>query len=105
MRQPNDANATLALLSPLIGLRGNYAGRSLELVDVLADGPQAVLLESGAEPGIRVDQYGIPKHREPPIFSIPVFSELEPDAHPVLLALLPLETLEALRSLIPTNRR
>ena len=94
------AREAVELLAPLIGIRGRYGGRVLELVEVLAEGPQVALLDTSSGPGIQANQYGDPLTRQPRILTLPVVSEIEEDAHPVLRALLPDKTLTELRRLI-----
>jgi hypothetical protein len=88
------------LLQPFIGIRGRHAGQTLELVDVLEDGPMVALLDASASPRIQTNQFGDPLTRQPRILTIPVLSEIEADAHPVLRSLLPEAVLEKLRALI-----
>jgi len=88
------------LLTPLIGIRGHYAGHRLELVEVLAEGPQVALLDTSSGPRIQTNQYGDPLTRQPRILTLPVVSTVEADAHPVLRALLPDAILGELRQLI-----
>jgi len=94
------AREVVELLAPLIGIRGRYGARMLELVEVLAEGPQVALLDTSSVPGIQANQYGDPLSRQPRILTVPVVSEVEADAHPVLRALLPEKTLAELRQLI-----
>ena len=94
------AQEMVQLLAPLIGIRGRYGGRVLELVEVLAEGPQVALLDTSSSPGIQANQYGDPLTRQPRILTLPVVSEVEADVHPVLRALLPEKTLAELRHLI-----
>lgn len=98
------AEATVRLLHPLIGIRGRHAGQTLELVEVLEDGPMVALLDASAAPRIQTNQFGDPLARHSRILTIPVFSEIEPDAHPVLRSLLPEPILENLRALIHAHR-
>jgi hypothetical protein len=88
------------LLSPLIGIQGRVAGRMLELIEVLAEGPRVALLDTTSAPEIRVTQYGDPLSRQPRVLTLPVISETEADAHPVLRSLLPEPVLHDLRQLI-----
>ena len=88
------------LLQPLIGIRGRHAGQTLELVEVLEDGPMVALLDASTSPRIQTNQFGDPLTRQPRILTIPVLSEIEVDAHPVLRSLLPEAVLEELRALI-----
>jgi hypothetical protein len=88
------------LLAPLIGIRGQYGGRVLELVEVLAEGPRVALLDTSSAPRIQTNQYGDPLTRQQRVMTLPVVSEVENDVHPVLLALLPEAILSELRQLI-----
>ncbi|TVP84073.1 MAG: ATPase [Thioalkalivibrio sp.] len=88
------------MLEPLIGIRGQYGNRVLEIVDVLEDGPQVAVLDASSGPHIQPNQYGDPLTRQQRILTLPVFSEIEGDAHPVLRALLPDAILSELRRLI-----
>ena len=108
---PQDAAATEAppglwardvvdLLVPLIGIRGYFDGRALELIDVLTEGPQVALLDASSAPRIQANQYGDPLTRQPRVLTLPVVSAVEADAHPVLRALLPEAILEELRQRI-----
>jgi hypothetical protein len=97
------ADGAVRLLHPLIGIRGRHGGRTLELVEVLADGPRVALLDTTSAPGIQTNQYGDPLTRQPRILTLTVVSELEADAHPVLRSLLPEAVLEELRALIDTH--
>jgi len=99
-RASDAAREAVRLLEPLIGIRGQYGNRVLELVDVLEDGPQVAVLDASSGPRIQTNQYGDPLTRQPRILTLPVFSEIEADAHPVLRALLPDAILSALRQLI-----
>ena len=92
------------LLRPLIGLRARVEGRTLELLEVLAEGPSVALMDTTSTPRIRVDQYGGPLSRQPRILTIPILSEVEADAHPVLCALLPDTVLRELREMIRISR-
>jgi hypothetical protein len=94
------AGDAVELLAPLIGIRGQYAGRVLELVEVLADGPRVALLDISSAPHIQTNQYGDPLTRQPRILTLAVVSEVEPDVHPVLRALLPVTIVAELRQLI-----
>ena len=94
------AEEAVRLLQPLIGIRGRHAGQTLELVEVLEDGPMVALLDASASPRIQTNQFGDPLTRQPRILTIPVLSEVEADAHPVLRSLLPEAVLEELRALI-----
>jgi hypothetical protein len=98
------AEEAVRLLQPLIGIRGRHAGQTLELVEVLDDGPMVALLDASASPRIQTNQFGDPLTRQPRILTIPVLSEIEADAHPVLRSLLPEAILEELRSLIQAHR-
>jgi hypothetical protein len=93
------------LLQPLIGIRGRHAGQTLELVEVLEDGPMVALLDASASPRIQTNQFGDPLTRQPRILTIPVLSEIEADAHPVLRSLLPEAVLEQLRASIRAHHR
>jgi hypothetical protein len=88
------------LLRPLIGMRARVQGRTLELLEVLAEGPCVALMDTTSSPRIRVDQYGGPLSRQPRILTIPILSAVEGDAHPVLRALLPDTVLRELRDMI-----
>lgn len=92
------------LLEPLIGIRGRHSGRLLELVDVLRDGPAVALMDRSAAPCIQTNQYGDPVTRQARVVTLPVVSELEADAHPVLRSLLPEGVLEELRASIVACR-
>lgn len=94
------AIAAVRLLSPLVGIQGRFEGRTLELIEVLEDGPRVALMEITATPGIRVNQYGNALSRQPRILTVPVVSGIDADAHPALRALLPEAVLEPLRALI-----
>ncbi|TVP82231.1 ATPase [Thioalkalivibrio sp.] len=94
------AEEAVRLLQPLIGIRGRHAGQTLELVEVLEDGPMVALLDASASPRIQTNQFGDPLTRQARILTIPVLSEIEPDAHPVLRSLLPEAVLKELRALI-----
>ncbi len=98
------AEAAVRLLQPLIGIRGRHASQTLELVEVLEEGPMVALLDASASPRIQTNQFGDPLTRHSRILTIPVFSEIEPDAHPVLRSLLPESVLENLRALIHAHR-
>ncbi|AGA33639.1 ATPase [Thioalkalivibrio nitratireducens DSM 14787] len=95
---PRPRNA-VTLLTPLIGIRGRFQGRTLELVEVLADGPQVALLDLSSTPGIQANQYGDPLSRQPRTLTIPVVSPIDDDIHPALRELLPEAILLQLRSL------
>jgi hypothetical protein len=97
------ADGAVRLLHPLIGIRGRHGGRTLELVEVLADGPRVALLDTTSAPGIQANQYGDPGARQLRIVTLTVVSELEADAHPVLRSLLPESVLEELRVLIDAH--
>jgi len=98
------AGRAVSLLQPLIGIRGRHAGQTLELVEVLEDGPMVALLDASASPRIQTNQFGDPLTRQSRILTLPVFSEIEADAHPVLRSLLPEAVLEELRALIHAHR-
>ncbi|MBS0002629.1 MAG: hypothetical protein KFF45_06100, partial [Thioalkalivibrio sp.] len=100
MRADGSAREAVRLLEPLIGVRGQYGDRTLELVEVLVEGPQVAVLDATSGPSIQTNQYGDPLTRQPRILTLPVFSEIEADAHPVLRALLPDTILVELRRLI-----
>lgn len=100
MKPPTLNRDAVRLLSPLIGIQGRVAGRMLELIDVLAEGPRVALLDTTSPPEIRATQYGDPMSRQPRVLTLPVISETEPDAHPVLRSLLPASVLHDLRQLI-----
>ncbi len=99
-RAGDSAREAVRLLEPLIGVRGQYGERTLELVEVLAEGPHVAVLDASSGPRIQTNQYGDPLTRQPRILTLPVFSEIEADAHPVLRALLPDAILAELRRLI-----
>ena len=105
MSESSLAEAVVRLLHPLIGIRGLHAGQTLELVEVLEDGPMVALLDASASPRIQTNQFGDPLTRHSRILTIPVFSEIEPDAHPVLRSLLPEAILEELRALVHAQDR
>ncbi len=94
------AEEAVRLLQPLIGIRGRHAGQTLELVEVLEDGPMVALLDASASPRIQTNQFGDPLTRQARVITIPVLSEIEADAHPVLRSLLPDAVLGELRALI-----
>ncbi|MCA1790339.1 MAG: ATPase [Thioalkalivibrio sp.] len=94
------AEGAVRLLQPLIGIRGRHAGQTLELVEVLDDGPMIALLDASTAPRIQTNQFGDPLTRQPRILTIPVFSKIEADAHPVLQSLLPEAVLDELRALL-----
>lgn len=100
MRPGHLARNVVHLLTPLIGIRGQYAGKVLELVEVLAEGPQVALLDTTSAPRIQTNQYGDPLTRQPRILTLPVVSDVEADAHAVLRALLPERTLAELRQIL-----
>lgn len=97
---PPAAREAARLLEPLIGIRGQYGDRVIELFDVLEDGPQVAVLDASSGPRIQTNQYGDPLTRQHRILTLPVFSEIEADVHPVLRALLPDAILSELRQLI-----
>jgi hypothetical protein len=99
------AEEAVRLLQPLIGIRGRHAGHTLELVEVLEDGPMVALLDASTSPRIQTNQFGDPLTRQPRILTIPVRSEIEADAHPVLRSLLPEAVLEELRALLHAHHR
>lgn len=94
--KPIPSEMAVHLLQPLIGIRGRHRGRTLELIEVLADGPSVALMDI-ATTDIQTNQYGDALTRQPPVFTVPVFSEIEADAHPVLRSILPDSVLIALR--------
>lgn len=100
MNPPTLNRDAVRLLSPLIGIQGRVAGRMLELIDVLAEGPRIALLDTTSPPEIRATQYGDPVSRQPRVLTLPVISETEADVHPVLRSLLPAPVLHDLRQLI-----
>lgn len=90
------AEQAVRLLQPLIGIRGRHRGRTLELIEVLADGPSVALMDT-ATAHIQANQFGDALTRQSPIFTVPVVSEIEADAHPVLRSILPDSVLMELR--------
>ena len=100
MNTPRLNREAVRLLSPLIGIQGRVSGRMLELIEVLAEGPRVAFLDTSSAPQIRATQYGDPLSRQPRVLTLPVISETEADAHPVLRSLLPAPVLHDLRRLI-----
>lgn len=99
------AEQAVRLLQPLIGIRGRHRGRTLELIEVLSDGPSVALMDTGTAHNIQANQFGDALTRQSPIFTVPVVSEIEADAHPVLRSILPDSVLLELRVAIaaPAN--
>lgn len=89
------------LLCPLVGLRGEVDGKVVELVDILDEGPGGqpgiALMEAGIDRSIQTNQYGDPLSRHSRVRTLPLMSEVEPDLHPVLRALIPEDVLRRCR--------
>ncbi|WP_018870782.1 MULTISPECIES: hypothetical protein [unclassified Thioalkalivibrio] len=89
------------LLCPLVGVRGEVDGHVVELVDILDEGPGGqpgiALMDAGVDRSIQTNQYGDPLSRHSRVRTLPLLSEVEPDLHPVLRALIPAEVLQRCR--------
>ncbi len=90
--------ALTTLLEALIGRRVAYQGIDYRIIEILREGPAVVvspLLGAGV---IQSDQFGGAKRRVPQTHTLPLFSEVEDDVHPVLRDMLDAEDVERLRA-------
>lgn len=74
----------LDILHDLIGTRGFYKNSEYELIEVLEHGPAVVLRDCGADHAIQSDMHGEARRLVTKTHTVPLFSELRHDLHPVL---------------------
>ena len=95
---------TILALEKLIGRCGEVEGKWLEVIEIIHDGPQIVLKETGTKTSILNNQYGEANSLTYETFSVPLHSALNDDLHPVIKQLLGEKESEELLLAILKNR-
>ena len=74
----------LDILHELIGARGQYHAGEYELIEVLEHGPSLVLRDCSAAHEIQSDMHGEARRLVTKTHTVPLFSEVHDELHPVL---------------------
>lgn len=74
----------LDILHDLIGTRGFYQNSEYELIEILEHGPSLVLRDCSDTHAIQNDMHGEARRLVTKTHTIPLFSEVQHDLHPVL---------------------
>lgn len=77
-------NELLDILHNLIGTRGFYQGSEYELIEILEHGPSLVLRDCSEAHAIQNDMHGEARRLVTKTHTVPLFSEIRHDIHPVL---------------------
>ncbi|MGF1547641.1 MAG: hypothetical protein ACFCUG_09965 [Thiotrichales bacterium] len=84
MTTPSNA-ALIASLNTLRGQHLRIEHRRVVIVEVLAEEGLLVLQETEGRPEVQTDQFGLATRRTPRLWSVPLRSEVDPDAvHPTV---------------------
>ena len=75
----------LATLRELIGTRGYYQATEYEFIEVLEHGPELVLHDCSHAQTIQPDMHGEARRLVDKTHTVPLFSEVSHDLHPVLV--------------------
>lgn len=94
----------LDALRARIGVRGSHEGRELELIEVLEHEPALVLRDCGEAHTIQTDMHGEARRMVGKTHTVPVFSEVNDDFHPVLKALFPADAMAELNDILAATR-
>lgn len=96
----SDRDLLLQLAHDLIGVHGLYQGREYTLIEVLDSGPNVVLEPVDKDNIVQNTAQGEAKRLAQNSYTLPFFSEVRQDIHPVLAEFLGEEICQVLREAI-----
>lgn len=96
---------TTFTLEKLIGRSGEVEGKWLEVIEIIHDGSQVVLKETGTKRSILNNQYGEASSLTFQTYTIPIRSTLRNELHPVIKSLLDDEEIETLSAILKKQEK
>jgi len=96
---------TTFTLEKLIGRSGEVEGKWLEVIEIIHDGSQVVLKETGTKRSILSNQYGEASSLTFQTYTIPLRSTLRNELHPVIKSLLDDEEIETLSAILKKQEK
>ncbi|HID83124.1 MAG TPA: hypothetical protein EYH06_03110 [Chromatiales bacterium] len=96
---------TTFTLEKLIGRSGEVDGKWLEVIEIIHDGSQVVLKETGTKRSILNNQYGEASSLTFQTYTIPIRSTLRNELHPVIKSLLDDEEIETLSAILKKQEK